>query len=82
MGDLSEPFRERLKSALDAMKIKIAAFLYQAQEAGELPPSIDAAEICSFMVSSWEGALLQMKVFKSTAPLRTFDKIIFEHLLR
>ena len=65
-----------------AMKAKIAAFLYQAQGAGELPPSVDVVEICNFMISSWEGALLQMKVFKSTAPLRTFDKIIFEHLLR
>jgi TetR/AcrR family transcriptional repressor of nem operon len=82
MGDLNEAFREKLKGVVDEVKMRIGKFLEDARNRKELPASLDIKETSDFIVSSWQGALLQMKVTKSTAPIKIFDKMIFECLLK
>ena len=47
-----------------------------------MPDSIDPEETAGFIITSWQGALVQMKVAKSTVPHEIFDRMIFERLLR
>jgi TetR/AcrR family transcriptional repressor of nem operon len=62
--------------------MKIGKFLEDAQKREELPASLDINGTADFILSSWQGAIMQMKVTRDTTPLRNFDKMIFESLLR
>lgn len=81
MGDLSEKFREKLKTSILGIRQLFAAFLEQAKNASEVPETIDIEVSADFIFSSWEGAILQMKVMKSTQPLHVFETMIFDKLL-
>ena len=81
MGDLSEPFRQRLGEVLNSMKQGVVAFLKGAAEQGEIPSSLDVESLSDFIINSWEGALVRMKVTKDTSPLVLFDKILFDTIL-
>lgn len=81
MADLNENFRLKLKKALADMTEKVALFLVKAKENGELPPGFDTAATAEFILNSWEGALMRLKVEKSSAPMHLFYKIVFENLL-
>jgi hypothetical protein len=48
----------------------------------EISPILDVFETSDFIMSSWQGVLLQMKVTRSTVPFHTFDKMIFEVILK
>lgn len=82
MGDLSPIFRERLRRALDLIAEKYAMVLREAQGAGEIPGNLDVMEAAYFIVSSWHGALVHMKVVKGPGPLENHKKFIFERVLR
>lgn len=81
MADLNENFRLKLKKALADMTKKVALFLEKAKEAGELPPGFDTNANAEFILNSWEGVLMRLKVEKSSAPMHLFYKIVFENLL-
>jgi len=82
MGDRNDKFRKKLNQVFADMKKTMAAHLEQAREQGEISGSIDVHETVDFIMSSWEGALMQMKVSKSTSPHEVFDRMVFERLLR
>ena len=82
MGDLNDSFREKLKSVFDKMKTNIAQCLKEAQQQSDLSPALDVLNLSDFIVSSWQGALLQMKVGKNTASVRNFERMIFDSLLK
>ena len=82
MGDLSENFRQRLGKVLTSMKQGVEKFLKGAVEQGEIPSSLDIESLSDFIINSWEGALIRMKVTKDKSPLILFDKILFETILR
>ncbi len=81
MGDLSEAFRQKLNQAIDFMAGKYISVLLEAQDQGEISPDIDVQETAYFMISSWHGALLRMKVTKNLDPLLLWKKIIMRHIL-
>jgi TetR/AcrR family transcriptional repressor of nem operon len=81
MGDLSPAFRERLKEALEAMARIYADLLEEAQARGEISVSIEPKEAAYFIVSSWHGALIRMKVEKSSESLKSHLKFIFDYVL-
>jgi TetR/AcrR family transcriptional repressor of nem operon len=82
MGDVNPAFREKLKASLDAMAAQFAAVLKEAREAGHIARNLDALDAAHFIVSSWEGALMRMKVEKSTIPLETHARFIFDYILK
>lgn len=82
MADVNENFREKLKDAFDAIKKGVAIQLKEAQERKEIFDSLDVPELTEFIVSSWQGALLQMKVTRSTAPGKAFEQMVFERILK
>jgi TetR/AcrR family transcriptional repressor of nem operon len=81
MGDVSESFREKLEVVLKDMKHSVSLFIQGAIRENELPDSLDVDRVADYIINSWEGALLRMKVTKDTFPLELFDKMTFEILL-
>jgi TetR/AcrR family transcriptional repressor of nem operon len=82
MGDLSSPFQARLKEAMDSMVEMYADIIREGQKSAEISPRLDAKKAAEFLVSSWEGALLHMKIEKSLESLENHQRFIFEYILK
>jgi TetR/AcrR family transcriptional repressor of nem operon len=79
---LSDAFREKLQYALETMERRIADLLEDAKSLGEISENIDTQETAGFILSSYEGALIRMKISKNALPYKTFKKMIFHNVLR
>jgi TetR/AcrR family transcriptional repressor of nem operon len=53
----------------------------EAQDLGTISSRFPALLLADFILNSWEGALLRMRIEKSDAPLIEFKKVIFEKIL-
>jgi TetR/AcrR family transcriptional repressor of nem operon len=82
MGDRSPLFRRKLKQVFSELREDLAGQLSLAGEKGEMNAALEPEEAADFILSSWQGALLQMKVAQSTVPFEIFDRMIFQRLLR
>ena len=76
----NEIFRDRLNGVFAEWEKYFARCLQAAYEAEEIP-SDRYDELAKFIVSSWEGAILQAKVTKSVVPMQTFVQVLFEQIL-
>ena len=77
----SEPLREKAEDGLGDFQKEIWNLLKEARKSGEIRGNPDLKSLAGFIVNSWEGALLRMKVQRSPKALRDFDRIVFEELL-
>jgi TetR/AcrR family transcriptional repressor of nem operon len=82
MGDLSPAFRQKLKEAIDMMAEAYMRVLAEAQEARKISKNLNIKEAAYFIVAAWHGAIIQMKLKKSSAPLKNHRKFVFEHILK
>jgi TetR/AcrR family transcriptional regulator, transcriptional repressor for nem operon len=85
IGDLSleassqsKRLRERLDAIFQEWRAPFASCIAEAQSAGEIDSKFDATELAEFLLASWEGAILRMKVERSPAALERFKTILFE----
>ena len=76
----NETFRDRLNGVFAEWEQYFARCLQAAYQAGEIP-SDRSEELAKFILSSWEGAILQAKVTKSVVPMQTFVRVLFERIL-
>ena len=74
----SKLLRERLDAIFQEWGALFAACIAAAQSAGEVDSRFDATELAEFLLASWEGAILRMKVEHSPAALERFKRIVFE----
>lgn len=81
MADQNDRFRLRLQEAVERWRDQFADCIQAAQEAGEISTQHSAKELAEFCLNSWEGALLQMKVTKSDAPLKNYIQFMFGQIL-
>ncbi len=82
MSDLSEVFREKVGDIYARMQERIALLLKEARDRGDLPAGIDPDLIAQFILNSWEGAIMHMKLIKSSEPLKVFKQMVFEQILK
>ena len=82
MGDLNPAFRQKLKEAIDMMAEAYTSVLAEAQEARKISKNLEVKEAAYFIVAGWHGAVIQMKLEKSIAPLKNHRKFVFEHILK
>jgi TetR/AcrR family transcriptional regulator, transcriptional repressor for nem operon len=82
MADQNEPFRLRLQQATDRWRNQFAQCIQAAQTEGEIPLNLDTQALAEFCLNSWEGALLQMKLTKSDAPLQNYMQFMFGIILK
>ena len=82
MGDLSPAFREKLKYAIDSMAGHYSKVLEEAQISGALSMDLDVRDTAYFIVSSWHGALIRMKIEKSPESLQNHLRFILNYVLK
>ena len=77
----NELFRDRLNKVFAEWEEYFARCLRAAYEQGEIKEDSNVEDLARFILSSWEGAILQAKVTKSVVPMQTFVKILFHQVL-
>ncbi|MDJ0837206.1 MAG: TetR family transcriptional regulator C-terminal domain-containing protein [Acidobacteriota bacterium] len=81
MGDLCPEFQEVLESKWAVMRDNFVKCIREARESGELQTGLAAEDLADFLINSWQGALMRMKVAKSSRPLDVFTSAVFERLV-
>jgi TetR/AcrR family transcriptional repressor of nem operon len=74
---LSEVLRQRLSDIFVEWRGRFAFCIEQGQTAGEIDATFAPDDLADFLLASWEGAIMRMKVERSAAPLERFKKIAF-----
>ncbi|MGZ5012276.1 MAG: TetR family transcriptional regulator C-terminal domain-containing protein [Methylobacter sp.] len=70
LGDTSDICRKSLQSALNRYRDLLQSGLEQAQQQGTVRTDKSADDMADLLVNTWQGALLRMKIEKSSAPLK------------
>jgi len=73
----SDMLRERLDAIFLEWRAPFAACVAEAQAADEIATTFAPDDLAEFLLASWEGAILRMKVERSAAPLERFKTIAF-----
>jgi TetR/AcrR family transcriptional regulator, transcriptional repressor for nem operon len=73
----SEMLRARLAEIFAEWRAPFAACIAEGQGAGEIATTFAPQELAEFLLSSWEGAILRMKVERNAEPLERFKRIVF-----
>ena len=79
---LSEMLRQRLVAIFNEWRAPFAACIGEAQASGELDGSFAPDDLADFLLASWEGAILRMKVTRTAEPLQRFKRIAFATVFR
>jgi TetR/AcrR family transcriptional repressor of nem operon len=73
----SEPMRKRLVEIFVEWRAPFSACIAEAQAVGEMAATFPPDDLADFLLASWEGAILRMKVERNPAPLERFKAIAF-----
>jgi TetR/AcrR family transcriptional repressor of nem operon len=82
MSDQSPMFRKRLAVIFATWSRAIESCVKEAQADGSMRRDLDAKTIASFLLNSWEGAVLRSKVDRGQGPLDAFEKVVFTALAK
>src|SRR4030095_2111821 len=89
IGDLSleaslqsKLLRKRLEEIFREWRMPFAQCIAEAQAAGEIDSKFESIDLAEFLLASWEGAILRMKVEGGPAALDRFKNIIFETVFK
>src|SRR5262245_4326641 len=89
IGDLSleasgrsDFLRTQLEAIFAEWRVPFAVCIREAQASGEISADFDPEELAEFLLASWQGAMLRMKVERSGAALERFKKIAFHTVFR
>jgi len=74
----SNLLREKLEAIFREWRTPFALCIAEAQAAGEVDSTFDPMDLAEFLLASWEGAILRMKVERGPAPLDRFKNIVFQ----
>jgi len=77
----SEPLRAQLHAIFIEWRAPFAACIAAAQADGSIASTFSADELADFLLTSWEGAILRMKVERTSEPLERFKRIFFATVL-
>jgi TetR/AcrR family transcriptional regulator, transcriptional repressor for nem operon len=73
----SEMLRTRLTEIFAEWRAPFAACIAEGQATGEIAATFAPEDLADFLLSSWEGAILRMKVERNAEPLERFKRIAF-----
>jgi TetR/AcrR family transcriptional repressor of nem operon len=73
----SEMMRRRIAAIFAEWRAPFAACIAEAQAAGEIAATFPPDDLADFLLASWEGAILRMKVERDSGPLERFKTIAF-----
>jgi TetR/AcrR family transcriptional regulator, transcriptional repressor for nem operon len=78
----SEMLRTRLAEIFAEWRSPFAACIAEGQGAGQIAATFAPVDLADFLLSSWEGAILRMKVERSAEPLERFKRIAFATMFK
>jgi TetR/AcrR family transcriptional repressor of nem operon len=78
----SQLLRERLDAIFQEWRAPFVECIAEAQAIGEMDSIFDPTDLAEFLLASWEGAILRMKVERGPAALERFRKIIFQTVFK
>ena len=78
----SDLLRERLEAIFQEWRAPFAACIAEAQNAGEIDSAFEPLDLAEFLLASWEGAILRMKVERGPAALDRFKNIVFQTIFK
>lgn len=78
----SKMLRQRLEAIFREWRAPFAACIAEAQSIGEIDSAFDPTDLAEFLLASWEGAILRMKVERGPSALERFRKIIFQTVFK
>jgi TetR/AcrR family transcriptional repressor of nem operon len=78
----SEHLRERLGAIFEEWRVPFTACIAEAQAAGEIDRTFEPQDLAEFLLASWEGAILRMKVDRGPAALERFKNIVFQTVFK
>jgi TetR/AcrR family transcriptional repressor of nem operon len=58
-------------------RVPFSACIAEAQATGEIATTFSPDDLAEFLLASWEGAILRMKVDRGPEPLNRFKRIAF-----
>lgn len=70
----SKLLRQRLEAIFQEWRAPFASCIAEAQAIGEIDSTFDPMDLAEFLLASWEGAILRMKVERGPAALDRFAK--------
>ena len=82
MNTAAKLLRQRLEAIFEEWRAPFAACIAEAQDLGEIEATFDPMDLAEFLLSSWEGAILRMKVERGPASLDRFRKIVFQTVFK
>jgi TetR/AcrR family transcriptional repressor of nem operon len=77
----SKRLRTRLSNIFAEWREPFAACIAEAQAAGEIADDFPAQDLADFLLAGWHGAMLRMKVDRTSKPLEQFKAIAFATVL-
>jgi TetR/AcrR family transcriptional repressor of nem operon len=78
----SKLLRERLEAIFQEWRAPFASCIAEAQTTGEIDSTFDPMDLAEFLLASWEGAILRMKVERGPAALVRFKNIVFQTIFK
>ncbi|WP_370678192.1 TetR family transcriptional regulator C-terminal domain-containing protein [Pleomorphomonas sp. PLEO] len=82
VSQASEVLRERLAAIYREWLEPFERCIEEGQRAKEIDTQFPAKDLAEFLLTSWEGAILRMKVERSPEPLDRFKRIAFDTVFR
>jgi TetR/AcrR family transcriptional repressor of nem operon len=73
----SDVLRDCLVEVCGSLTQSFADVVRAGQAQGEIRSDLDADDIATFLLSSWQGAMMRMKVERSRKPLDQFKRVLF-----
>ncbi|HTJ91479.1 MAG TPA: TetR family transcriptional regulator C-terminal domain-containing protein [Pararobbsia sp.] len=77
----SELIRSRLADVYASWTQAIEVAIKAGQSDGSIPRQVRAAELATFLLGAWEGALLRARVERRREPLDVFAKVMIKKIL-
>lgn len=78
----SKTMRQRLEAIFKEWRAPFASCIAEGQATGEIDATFDPLDLAEFLLASWEGAILRMKVERGPAALDRFKNIIFKTVFK
>ena len=77
LSDQSPEIRERLAAIYAAWTRSVESCVREAQNAKRVRVDLPASAVASFLINSWEGAVLRARVERDTSPFVQFEEVVF-----
>jgi TetR/AcrR family transcriptional regulator, transcriptional repressor for nem operon len=77
----SPSIRERLAAHLNTWSGLFEACIDHAQKSGAIQNNMPAPQLADFLLNSWEGAMLRMRIDKTDVPLNDFIEVVWGSIL-